>query len=189
MSGPIVEGSLRFSFPDEWKATKYDEWVYYRRSMMRTDAKGVDIAAVGMDRTLHLIEVKDYNHPESEQIPLSDLPQTVAAKCRDTLGGMMAARLNATDNSESSFAKSACTSLRLAITLHIELPNKGGRLTDKSRIIANLRTKLRSKVKGMDPHAEVRSRHRGEMDWSVEIVPFSQETSSDSPITPAGIDT
>jgi hypothetical protein len=150
-----VDG-ITFTFGDEWKASQYDEWTFFRNKMSNIDAKGVDIVAVRSARELHLIEVKDYTHPETATVPLGDLPLTIAAKCKDTLGGLAAARLRALDD-EQELAVSAMRVIDIRVTLHIELAKKSGRLHNPSKVKADLQTKLRLKLKAIDPHASLES--------------------------------
>ena len=159
-----------FDFKTGWEAVKYDEWQYYRRQFATTGAKAVDIAALDLSATLFLIEVKDYRHIEARQIPLEDLPMTVASKCRDTLGGLAAGRLNANAD-ELDFSRKAMRAQRIVVVLHIELPRKGGRLSNPGRLIINLRTKLRTAVKGIDSHALVETYQQNSGQWSTFMTP------------------
>lgn len=148
-----VDGTT-FVFNADWQASKYDEWSFFKNKLSKLNAKGVDIVAIKAGRELHLIEVKDYTHPETSSVPLDDLPMTVAEKCRDTLGGLAAARLRAID-AEQQLAKTSMLAGEIRIALHIELVSKRGPLFSPSAVRANLQTKLRAKLKAIDPHARV----------------------------------
>jgi hypothetical protein len=159
-----VDGRI-FVFASSWRASKYDEWSYYKNQFGSTRAKAVDIVALDGKGDLFLIEVKDYTHPDTSHVPLDQLPTTVAEKCRDTLGGLAAGRIHATGE-ERALAQDAMQVGRIRIVLHIELASKGGRLHNPAQVRANLRTKLRSVVKSIDPHASVESHDSGRGTWS-----------------------
>lgn len=147
---------LTFTFGDGWRASKYDDWTYYRRQLVTMDAKGVDIVAI-RDEELFLVEVKDYTNPETNHVPLAELPQVFAAKCLDSMGGLLAASRSAVGD-EQDLAQLAVAAKRVRLVLHAQLaPGKGGRLANTSKVIADLQTKLRTRVKGIDAHALVES--------------------------------
>jgi len=62
-----VDGAV-FCFPDDWEASKFDEWAYFRSVMSRIvdplgrASHGCDVVALH-DGDLWLIEAKDYSHP------------------------------------------------------------------------------------------------------------------------------
>lgn len=150
-----VDGRI-FVFEGDWSVTKYDEWAFHRNQMSSSEAKAVDMVASTADDA-YLVEVKDYTHPETDRVPLEELPLTVAQKARDTLAGLVAAQRRASGE-EASFAADALRRAHLHVVLHVELPlGKGGRLRDRERVLALLRTSLRTKVRGIDPHAAVTS--------------------------------
>lgn len=97
---PIVidEGSLRFTFPDEWNSIKFDDTNFYRDRLDKlNNTKAVDILAK-YENVLHFIEVKDFRQHriENQQRQTSgELIIEVAQKFRDTVAGLVgAARWN-----------------------------------------------------------------------------------------------
>jgi hypothetical protein len=65
----ISVGALSFTFDDDWQASKYDDWSFYRHRFqrIRNEVKAVDILAISPERTVWFIEVKDYRrHPRSK---------------------------------------------------------------------------------------------------------------------------
>ncbi|WP_217614684.1 hypothetical protein [Cellulomonas sp. GbtcB1] len=162
----MVDGR-RFSFPPGWLVSKYDEWDYYRTKFQAlANSKAVDLVAVEGASATHLIEVKDYTHPESQPVPLDELPWTVAAKCRDTLAGLGAARTQA-QPPESTIADAALKAASIRVVLHIELSTRrGGRLSNPRKTLADLQTALRLKLKAIDPHATVQHDHTQNASWS-----------------------
>ena len=69
--------------------------------------KAVDLVVLDSESVLWLVEVKDYTHPDAEPVPFDELPGTVAAKCRDTLAGLAAARFRAS-GSERTLPTGRC---------------------------------------------------------------------------------
>jgi len=67
-----VDG-LMFEFPDEWKVSKYDDWAFYRKQFGSSyrEYKALDLFAVAPDRTLWLIEAKDFRqHRRTKNVSL-----------------------------------------------------------------------------------------------------------------------
>ena len=106
----ITEGDLNFDFEtdDGSLASKYDEWIFYRNHFCKIaeSVKAIDFIYVDKkQRCTWLIEVKDYRHPQTEQIKPSELADAVALKVRDTLAGLVAAKCNANDDVEKQIKK------------------------------------------------------------------------------------
>lgn len=104
----IVDDTLVFIFPDDWKIAKCDGWVFYRKQFcrVRNDPKYgmtcVDLLALDPKKTLWLIEVKDYRqHRRTKEIPLWN---EIRNKVVDTLSMLLPAACNALDE-ELIFAK------------------------------------------------------------------------------------
>ena len=97
MSTSIAEGALTFTFAADAEASKYDDWSFYRNQFQQgcfTDNKAVDLLCE-LNRSAWLIEVKDYRaHARTKAVDLAD---EVAIKVRDTLAGLVAARVGAND--------------------------------------------------------------------------------------------
>jgi hypothetical protein len=167
-----VDGLL-FTFRDQWVATKYDEWTFYRNrwSRMWNNIKAVDLLAVGPDGTGWLIEVKDYtsmDHDEDERPAASDLGRVVANKVFDTLAAMLPARVNAMDDDEKKIASSMAGSKKLRVVLHLEQPLTKSRLRPRAIDPANIRQKLKQLLKPIDPHPiVVAMRLMGDVEWEV----------------------
>jgi alpha-D-ribose 1-methylphosphonate 5-phosphate C-P lyase len=61
----LIEQSLAFYFPDNWKVTKYDDWPFYKNQFKDCcmGCKAIDFLAIDPARgDLWLIEVKDYRN-------------------------------------------------------------------------------------------------------------------------------
>lgn len=152
----LNEGKLSFTFAEGWLASQYDEWEFYRQIMDKGfGAKGVDFVAISPEKVLHLIEVKDFRHPEHKTVPISDLPEEITKKCLDTMTGLFAARILANDPDELEFAREAARTKKLQVTFHFMIKRESGRLSNPGQVQNNLHTKLQSKIRKIDPHARV----------------------------------
>lgn len=96
--------ALSFAFDDDWLASKYDDWSFYRNRFrkLRDKVKAIDLLAIDPDQTAWLIEVKDYRrHPRTKPI---DLAEEVAHKVFDTLAALLPARVNGDVAEETTIA-------------------------------------------------------------------------------------
>lgn len=95
----INEGQLRFTFPGNWAAIKYDETFFYRDNIIPTGAnlKAVDILVAnnaGSERIL-MLEVKDFRDHAKENehgIVSGELVIEVIEKALHTLAGLHLAK-------------------------------------------------------------------------------------------------
>ena len=165
----IEEGDLKFTFPDHCEVGKYDDWSFYRNQFQSIagGSKAVDIVCVS-DDDVWLIEVKDYR--QHRRVKHSDIEDEFAGKVRDTLAGLAAASANANDRDEQALARRALQKRRWRVALHLEQPNVGSRLRPKPFDVANVRLKLRRKVKAVDPHALTLNREKDcpNVPWTVQ---------------------
>ena len=187
----IKEGSLTFEFPDNWQASKFDDWQFYRKQFMKiAEAKiacskcgsplkcskcgsdrvagnmGIDILALDTQSQCWLIEIKDYR--TSTRSNTSDLADEVALKVRDTLAALLAARVNANDPGERSMAARAAKCESIRVVLHLELPPERSRRGVNKNTQAALTMKLKQLVKSIDPHPLiVNCDPTGNLDWMV----------------------
>jgi hypothetical protein len=154
-----VDG-LTFTFPDDWQVAKYDEWSYYRNQFgrMRNSICAVDLVARAPDRTVWLVEVKDYRHPNAAIPKLEELADVAWCKVYDTLAALVPAGQHASDPFERQLARQLCRGSALRVVLHVEQPAKRSVLFPRGGIDpANLRMKLKQLLKPIDPHALVAS--------------------------------
>ena len=100
----LSEGCLQFNFDQSCLAEKYDDWSFYRNQFQSTcgSAKAVDMICLSDDISW-LIEIKDYR--QHKRTKPQDLGDEVALKVRDTLAGLVAAKMKANDSNEKTFAK------------------------------------------------------------------------------------
>jgi hypothetical protein len=149
----IIEGDLKFIFPENITASQYDEWSFYRNQFLKNfdqigGVKAVDFIAIDKQITW-LIEVKDYRLECTTNA--IELANVVAIKVRDTLAGLVAARNNAYDNQEKHIAKQALSNNRIRIVLHMEQPQRQNRLRTAIRPV-DIKQKLKQRLKSIDAH-------------------------------------
>jgi identified by metaGeneAnnotator len=161
----IKEGELEFIFSEDVFPTKYDGWVHYRKQFKDKcykDNKAVDFIVYNSDKAW-FCEIKDFrqNDRNKEKIPLCD---EIALKVRDTLAGLVSAKLRANNTEEKNFAKEVLTRSTINIILHIEQPNNSPYYN-----LSDLKDKLRQLLKAIDPHVKVMNRTHSfpNIPWSV----------------------
>ena len=164
----IEDGNLRFSFPDHCRVGKYDNWAYYRNQFQSVagGSKAVDIPCL-TNNAAWLLEVKDYRqHPREKSTNIGD---EIASKVRDTLSGLAAASAKANHNDERSLARQVLKRRRWRVALHLEQPLVRSRLRPQPFNIADVISKLRSRLKPIDAHPVVLDRHtlRADIPWTV----------------------
>lgn len=164
----IQEGQLTFTFPRGSMSSKYDEWAHYRNQFNSAfgGTKAVDIVYVD-GHISWLIELKDYR--QYNRTKTIDIADEVAAKVRDTLVGLVSARLNATDLDEQRMATRLLRSTAIRVVLHLEQPQKKTRLRPTAIDPAAVLLKLKGLVRSIDAHPYVVDQHtlKPNMSWSV----------------------
>ncbi len=167
MPSLTVDG-LDFAFPEGWRASRYDDWSFYRRrfARMRDGIKALDLLALSPTRTAWLIEVKDYRqHARTKSIELAD---EVGRKVFDTLAALLPASLGADDAAEKRMAKALLGGRELRIVLHLEQPAKHSRLRPRAINPPDVRQQLRRVLKPIDAHPLVVERgDMGTLEWTV----------------------
>ncbi|GGA66996.1 hypothetical protein GCM10011369_05790 [Neiella marina] len=165
----LTEDSLKFTFAVGVEATKYDDWSHYRNQFNSAfgGTKAVDLIAID-NGTTWLIEVKDYRaHRRTKPI---DLGEEVALKVRDTLAGLVSAKLHANDAAEKRFAKEALKQPRLKIALHLEQQRKPSKLFPLAVDPSKVKMKLKQWLKALDAHPAIVTQQtlKPEMNWTVQ---------------------
>ena len=159
------EGDLIFEFPEDARIGRVDAWAFYRRQFSHiAGSKAVDFVCV-YQRDCWLIEVKDYRSHKREKA--SQIWDEVAGKARDTLACLAAARLNAKESDEKDLAHDAVRANSWRVALHLEQRRATSRLHRGHSFDANLMTKLKRVVKGIDPHPVVASMSNPRGPWWV----------------------
>lgn len=147
-----VDG-IRFSFPEGWQALKYDDSSFHRNQFqgLAGGSKALDVVALSPDRTLWLIEAKDYSRHRRQKA--GSVFAEVASKLRATLAGLAAARVRAHDAVEQGFADSAMQCTNLRVVLHLDQAATLSRLFPQAVDPKLATQQLRREVRAIDPHA------------------------------------
>ena len=154
MSRISVDG-LGFDFVCGWTASKFDEWTFYRRhfACIHEGIKAVDLLALSPDKTLYLIEVKDYRrHRREKRTPLIE---EIVLKICWTLAALPPAGINASNSGESTMARSFLGAKKFRVILHLEQPRTPSKLFPRAFDPAKVRQKLRQTLRPVDPHSDV----------------------------------
>jgi hypothetical protein len=156
----FTEGKLTFTFNDEndedWRVEKYDDWSFYRNQFNSCCGgnRAVDFLAYQVsEKTLWLIEVKDYRC--SRRTKDIHLWEEVALKVRDTLAGILAACVNANDDTEKRYAAQVLRATRLRVVLHLEQPRARSKLFPRIYDPADVQQKIKQRLKPVDAHPRV----------------------------------
>jgi len=163
----VPVGALSFVFEPGWEVGRYDDWAYYKSQFqkVRSGIKAIDVLALAPDKTLYLIEVKDYRqYPRTKP---SELDYEVCCKILDTLAGILPAKVNARIGTEKAFAAGALAATTLRVILHLEQPAKRSRLRPRAIDPSSVQIKLRQRLKAIDAHPEVHERGRPRLRWTV----------------------
>src|SRR5580658_7553554 len=148
----LIEGKLACAFRDDWLVSKYDQWAFYRNQFQNCcmGNKGMEFLAFEpQDRTLWLIEIKDYRRfRRAKEIALWN---EVALKARDTLAGLFAAKV-AIGHNDYDFARQSATARKLRVVLHLEQPRTHSKLFPRIYDPADVQQKLKQLVRPIDPH-------------------------------------
>ncbi len=148
----IAVENLLFEFPANWKASKFDDWTFYKRQFQSVcgGTKAIDLIAVEPKFCCWVIEAKDYRrHRRTKTI---DLAEEIALKVRDTLAALVAANANATADDERETAAAAIRCPRLRVALHLEQPAKHSMLFPRAIDPAIVLQRLKQLVRAFDPH-------------------------------------
>ena len=175
MAQRFEEARLACDFADAWLVTKYDEWAFYRKQFQVAclGNKGVDFLALDPEyANLWLIEMKDYRQGPRDPDKL-DLWEEVAVKMRDTLAGLVAAKIAAAEAEEKQFAGQALSARRIFVILHLEQPAQHSKIFPRIFNPADVQQRLRQLVKPIDAHPRVieLSTHQQRVPWQVVSLP------------------
>lgn len=165
----LTEDRLTFTFENGVKATKYDDWSFYRNQFNNafSGTKAADLIVID-DSTTWLVEIKDYRqHVRTKPIDLGD---EIAFKIRDTLAGLVSAQCYANEVEEKRLARSALKAKKLRVVLHLEQPQKQSRLFPRAIDPISVLQKLKQKLKPVDAHPMVVDQNTlaPDMNWTVQ---------------------
>jgi hypothetical protein len=90
MTRTIQEGALSFEFADNWHVLKLDDHTYYRgKSRLVPDRKSVDIVGTDGDKSLCLMEVKDYRDQTKKRLTSGGLLDDFNWKVHDSVSSLV----------------------------------------------------------------------------------------------------
>ena len=177
----LTERKLACDFPPNWEATKYDDWAFYRNQFSNCcndgqsstptlrGSRAVDILAIAPDRTLWLIELKDYRR--HRRTKPEGIWTEVALKARDTLAGLFAAKVHG-GHPDQPFAGRSLGCLRLRVVLHLEQPKTSSALFPRAFDLADVQQKLKQLVKAIDAHPRVvELQNMAHLPWTAVSIP------------------
>jgi len=166
MAIEIQEGNLTFNF--EFNAIKFDDSQYYREhfSKIKNGIAAVDILAVN-DDIGYLIEIKDYTHPDTENLTMTNLVDTIVSKVISTLAAMLPMKNNANNNDEKQIAALFSQLNNIKIFFHIELPPPRNSLKQSCYDLKEIENLLKKKLKPIDAHPKVISKSSKNLPWTV----------------------
>ena len=138
----------------------FDQWSFYLNQFQSVceGAKAIDVLAVEPQVCVWSIEVKDYR--QYRRTKTIDLADEVAVKVRDSLAGIVAARMNANDGDEKRLAQAALDCPRLRLVLHLEQPAKHSKLFPRAIDPAKIKQRLQQLIRAIDPHPLVLEMNR-----------------------------
>lgn len=169
MTVEIQEGNLSFSF--EFDAIKFDDSHYYREHFIKikNGIAAVDILAV--DNCMgYLIEIKDYTHPDTENLTPSELIEAIVNKVISTLAAMLPMKNNATNDDEKAIAKKFSKASQIQVVLHIEKPPPRRTLKQSCYNFQEMEGSLKKRLKPIDAHPKVVSKESlKNLPWTVTI--------------------
>lgn len=154
---------LVFTFSENWQASKYDAWSFYRNQFSKQfdGIKAVDIVVFNPENTIFMIEVKDYRKPDTEKP--SELPQAIANKVLHTLAALLPARLNANEPVEKQLAEKILKCHSLKVIVHIEQPHNRPVID-----LADIKQKLNKLLRAIDAHPKIVSMNNmANLPWTV----------------------
>jgi hypothetical protein len=170
-----IEATLRFDFPRNWRAIKYDDADFHRQRMMPLqEIKASDIVAMPRDTTqLYLLEVKDFRPKDKNSGRCDDYKKfvnIVAKKSLSTIAGLYLAPR--TDDAEvTAFSRRLLSNpqhLQIIFFMQ-EDPLPAGGTYDYRLIMLNRRQKLREVFGKLGLDAELYSlaTPAEDMPWTV----------------------
>jgi hypothetical protein len=146
-----VDG-VRLTVPAGWWIWKYDDSTFHRNQFQSFagGSKAMDAVSLAQDRTLWLIEVKDYRRNRRSK-PGSVFAE-VAKKARATLAGLAVARVKANDAGEKNLADEAMQCINIRIALQLAQPTKPSRVFPQVVDPQEASLQLRRELRPIDAH-------------------------------------
>ena len=169
----IREGKLTFDFPLPFNAISFDDTVYYRNHFMKIQEgiKAIDILTITNSEN-YMIEVKDYTHPETQQLSQIQLIEDIIKKIICSLSTIFPMSLKANNQVEKDIAINFLENTELYIIFYIEIPPPRRGLSQSKYKLSNIQTKLRDKLKSITNKSNIKvvsKNNLKNLPWSVTI--------------------
>jgi len=165
----IIEGKLIFNFDCE--AIKFDESTFYRKhfSRMINGIKAVDILAVNKEIG-YLIEIKDYTDPNTKNLTMKELIETIINKVISTLAAILALKISVNNSiEERKIAHDFSMANKIKVIVHIELPPLRRTLKQSNWDLSDIQIQLGRRLRAIDAHPKVVSKDTLQnLPWIVE---------------------
>jgi hypothetical protein len=165
----IIEGKLTFHF--DFDAIKFDESAFYRKhfSRMSNEIKAVDILAVN-NKIGYLIEIKDYTDPNTKNLTMNELIETVINKVISTLAAILPMKMSANNSvEEKRIAHHFSIANEIKVIVHIELTPKRRTLKQSNWDLSDIQIQLGRRLRAIDAHPKVVSKDKLQnLPWMVE---------------------
>lgn len=157
----IAVDSRCFHFPDTWLVMKYDDTPFYQNHLKnkkgwKPGLKGVDLAAYNpFDRTLYLIESKDYRAHRRKKKTSPE--REFFDKVINTFTGIVPTMLCSISalNGENELRSGIRNAEKLRLIYQFEQPAKHSKLFPRVFNPDEMQRKLRQELKCFDPHVLV----------------------------------
>lgn len=150
MNQSVDVDGVRLTMPAGWWAWKYDESDFHqnRFQSFAGGLKAMDVVAWEPNKTLWLIELKDYRRNKRRKP--SSVFDEVAGKVRDTLAGLAVARVSAASLPERTSAQQALACTQIRVVLQLAQSAHPSRLSPQVVNPADAHMQLRRAVKHVD---------------------------------------
>lgn len=158
MTTVFQEGSLQFSFDDQWNVIKYDKESDYREKIQKiAKTEAVDFLGI-RESELYFLEVKgfrDYRIETQRRLTSGELVLEVAQKVRDTIAGVIAANRTSSEpqkwHSFTQHLSNPSRPIRVVLWLEYDLP---AYQKARSKVEASVHSQqLKKAVKWLTPYA------------------------------------
>lgn len=149
----VTEGAFTYSFPNAWKANKYDETPFYKNHFQNFagGTKAVDVLAIGNGAELWLIEQKDYR--QGAIIKCAELFDHVALKVLHTLACLVSTRSTGAPGTACVMtAANALAKPQIRCALHVEQPQHHSKLFPQVIDPKTAAQKFKQQMKAVDRH-------------------------------------
>lgn len=155
MERTFHESNLEFEFAKSWDVIQFDSSIWYRNHFQScADSAAVDFIALNIQESIAwFLEVKDFTRDDPSRS--KDLIELITKKVRDTLSGVFAGAINASNEAEKIFFSRFRLVKSLRIAFHCERPKHKSRLFKNLPDLPDLRAKLRQTLRAIDRRTHV----------------------------------